>query len=164
MEGLTHINEEGYAKMVDVSEKEESIREAIAKGSIYMNKNTIMAIAEGRIKKGDVLSVAQIGGIMGAKSTSDIIPMCHNISIYGADLDFHIDENNNKIDIIATVRTVGVTGVEMEALTAVSIAALTIYDMCKAIDKEMVISDIHLAKKTGGKSGDFYFNKGNICS
>lgn len=164
MENLTHINEEGYAKMVDVSEKEESIREAIAKGSIYMNRNTIMAIVEGKIKKGDVLSVAQIGGIMGAKSTSDIIPMCHNINIYGADLDFHIDENNSKIDIIATVRTVGVTGVEMEALTAVSIAALTIYDMCKAIDKEMVISDIHLVKKTGGRSGDFYFNRGNICS
>lgn len=164
LENLTHINEEGYAKMVDVSEKEESIREAIAKGSIYMNRNTIMAIVEGKIKKGDVLSVAQIGGIMGAKSTSDIIPMCHNINIYGADLDFHIDENNSKIDIIATVRTVGVTGVEMEALTAVSIAALTIYDMCKAIDKEMVISDIHLVKKTGGRSGDFYFNRGNICS
>lgn len=164
MERLTHINEEGYAKMVDVSEKEETIREAIAKGSIYMNRNTIMAIVEGKIKKGDVLSVAQIGGIMGAKSTSDIIPMCHNINIYGADLDFHVDENNSKIDIIATVRTVGVTGVEMEALTSVSIAALTIYDMCKAIDKEMVISDIHLVKKTGGRSGDFYFNKGNICS
>ena len=164
LESLTHINEEGYAKMVDVSEKEETIREAIAKGSIYMNRNTIMAIVEGKIKKGDVLSVAQIGGIMGAKSTSDIIPMCHNINIYGADLDFHVDENNSKIDIIATVRTVGVTGVEMEALTSVSIAALTIYDMCKAIDKEMVISDIHLVKKTGGRSGDFYFNKGNICS
>ena len=149
--------------MADVSEKEESIREAIAKGSIYMNRNTLMAIIEGRIKKGDVLSVAQIGGIMGAKSTSDIIPMCHNINIYGADIEFNIDENNSKVDIIATVRTVGVTGVEMEALTAVSIAALTIYDMCKAIDKEMVITDIHLVKKTGGKSGDFYFNRGNIC-
>ncbi len=164
MEGFTHINDQGYAKMVDVSEKEESIREAIAKGSIYMNKNTIRAITDGRIKKGDVLSVAQIGGIMGAKSTSDIIPMCHNINIYGADIDFKPDENNNKIDIIATVRTVGVTGVEMEALTAVSVAALTIYDMCKAIDKEMVITDIHLIKKTGGKSGDFCFNRGTMCS
>ncbi|MCK9216931.1 MAG: cyclic pyranopterin monophosphate synthase MoaC [Firmicutes bacterium] len=162
LEGFTHINEEGYAKMVDVSEKEESIREAIAKGSIYMNRDTLMAIIEGKIKKGDVLSVAQIGGIMGAKSTSDIIPMCHNINIYGADIEFNIDENNNKVDIIATVRTVGVTGVEMEALAAVSIAALTIYDMCKALDKEMVISDIHLVKKTGGKSGDFHFNRGNF--
>lgn len=157
MERLTHINEEGYAKMVDVSEKEESMREAVARGSVYMKKGTIKAVADGKIKKGDVLSVAQVGGIMGAKSTSDIIPMCHNINIYGADLDFKIDEENCKIDIIATVKTYGVTGVEMEALTAVSIAALTIYDMCKAIDKEMVISDIHLVKKTGGKSGDFHF-------
>lgn len=167
MERLTHINEEGYAKMVDVSEKEESMREAVARGSIYMNKETMKAIIEGKIKKGDVLSVAQVGGIMGAKSTSDIIPMCHNINIYGADLDFRIDEENCKIDIIATVKTYGVTGVEMEALTAVSVAALTIYDMCKAIDKEMVISDIHLVKKTGGKSGDFYFrdcNSRSTCS
>ena len=145
--------------MVDVSEKADSIREAVAKGSIYMKKETIKAIVDGRVKKGDVLSVAQIGGIMGAKSTADIIPMCHNINIYGADLDFKIDEDNFKIDITATVKTVGVTGVEMEALAAVSISALTIYDMCKAIDKEMVISDIHLVKKTGGKSGDFIFNK-----
>jgi len=167
LERLTHINEQGYAKMVDVSEKEESMREAVAKGSIYMKEGTIKAVIEGKIKKGDVLSVAQIGGIMGAKSTSDIIPMCHNINIYGADLEFSIDEDSCKIDITATVKTVGLTGVEMEALTAVSVAALTIYDMCKAIDKEMVISDIHLFKKTGGKSGEFKFdltNKKNTCS
>ncbi|HCJ56362.1 cyclic pyranopterin monophosphate synthase MoaC [Lutispora sp.] len=164
MERLTHINEKGYAKMVDVTEKEESLREAVARGSIYMKKETIRAVSEGKIKKGDVLSVAQVGGIMGAKSTSVIIPMCHNINIYGADLEFNIDKENCKIDIIATVKTYGVTGVEMEALTAVSIAALTIYDMCKAIDKEMVISDIHLVKKTGGKSGDFYFRDlGSKC-
>lgn len=154
---LTHINEKGYAKMVDVSEKEESIREAIARGSVYMKRETLKAIAQGTIKKGDVLSVAQVGGIMGAKSTSDIIPMCHNINIYGADIDFKIDEDNCKLDIEAVVRTVGLTGVEMEALTAVSVAALTVYDMCKAIDKFMVISDIHLVRKTGGKSGDFSF-------
>lgn len=167
MDRLTHINEKGYARMVDVSEKEETLREAVARGSVYMKKETIRAIIEGRIKKGDVLSVAQVGGIMGAKSTSDIIPMCHNINIYGADLDFSIDEDKCKIDIIATVKTYGVTGVEMEALTAVSIAALTIYDMCKAIDKEMVISDIHIVKKTGGRSGDFYFSgadRKNSCS
>jgi cyclic pyranopterin phosphate synthase len=166
VERLTHINEKGYAKMVDVSEKDESVREAVARGSVYMNKETIRAVVEGKIKKGDVLSVAQVGGIMGAKSTSDIIPMCHNINIYGADLDFKIDEENCKIDITAVVKTCGVTGVEMEALTAVSVAALTIYDMCKAIDKEMVISDIHLVKKTGGKSGDFYFRNPlrNTCS
>lgn len=154
---FTHINDKGYAKMVDVSEKEESIREAVARGSVYMKRDTLKAIAEGRIKKGDVLSVAQVGGIMGAKSTSDIIPMCHNVSIYGADIDFFADLENSKIDIEAVVKTVGVTGVEMEALTAVSIAALTIYDMCKAIDKFMVISDIHLVHKRGGKSGEFNF-------
>jgi cyclic pyranopterin phosphate synthase len=156
---FTHINDKGYAKMVDVSEKEDSMREAIARGSVYMKRDTLKAIAEGKIKKGDVLAVAQVGGIMGAKSTSDIIPMCHNINIYGADLEFKIDMDNCKLDIIAVVKTVGATGVEMEALTAVSIAALTVYDMCKAIDKFMVISDIHLVRKVGGKSGDFEFNK-----
>lgn len=156
---LTHINEKGYARMVDVSEKEESVREAVARGSVYMKRETLMAIAEGRIKKGDVLSVAQVGGIMGAKSTSDIIPMCHNVNIYGADIEFKMDAENSKLDIEAVVKTVGVTGVEMEALTAVSVAALTIYDMCKAIDKYMVISDIHLVYKSGGKSGVFNFGE-----
>lgn len=157
--GLTHINEQGYAKMVDVSEKEDSIREAIARGSVYMKRDTLKAIAEGKIKKGDVLAVAQVGGIMGAKMTSDIIPMCHNINLYGVDIEFKADLENCKLDIEAVAKTVGVTGVEMEALTAVSVAALTIYDMCKAIDKFMVISDIHLVRKTGGKSGDFNFDQ-----
>jgi cyclic pyranopterin phosphate synthase len=154
---FTHINNKGYAKMVDVSEKAETIREAVARGSVYMKKETLKAIAEGKIRKGDVLSVAQVGGIMGAKSTSDIIPMCHNVNIYGADIEFKADVENSKLDIEAVVKTVGVTGVEMEALTAVSIAALTIYDMCKAVDKYMVISDIHLVHKIGGKSGEFNF-------
>lgn len=162
---FTHINEQGYAKMVDVSEKEDSMREAIAKASVYMKKDTLIAIAEGTIKKGDVLSVAQVGGIMGAKSTSNIIPMCHNINIYGADIEFKFDMENCKLDIIAVVKTVGVTGVEMEALTAASVAALTIYDMCKAVDKYMVISDIHLVRKTGGKSGEINFqNNSNIVN
>ena len=156
---LTHINEKGYARMVDVSEKEESVREAVARGSVYMKGETLKAIAEGKIKKGDVLSVAQVGGIMGAKSTPDIIPMCHNINIYGADIEFQVDVENSKLDIEAVVKTVGVTGVEMEALTAVSVAALTVYDMCKAIDKFMVISDIHLVHKRGGKSGEFNFSE-----
>lgn len=160
--GMTHLNEKGYARMVDVSEKVDSTREAIARGSVYMNKVTLQAIIEGSIHKGDVLSVAQIGGIMGAKMTSSIIPMCHNINIYGADLEFKIDFENSKIDIEAVVKTIGATGVEMEALTAVSVAALTIYDMCKAIDKFMVISDVHLVRKTGGKSGDFFFEKKEI--
>lgn len=152
---LTHINEEGRARMVDVSEKAETKREAIAAGSVYMKRETLERIREGTIKKGDVLSVAQVGGIMGAKNTPHIIPMCHPIMITGCDISFNLDFEKCKVDITATAKTVGQTGVEMEALTAVSIAALTIYDMCKAIDREMVISDIMLLKKTGGKSGLF---------
>ncbi|MTK11381.1 MAG: cyclic pyranopterin monophosphate synthase MoaC [Clostridiaceae bacterium] len=152
---LTHINEQGRAKMVDVSEKEDTAREAIAVGSIYMRKETLERIKEGGIKKGDVLSVAQVGGIMGAKNTSNIIPMCHPINISGCDISFKLDFENLKIDIEAAAKTVGKTGIEMESLTAVSIAALTIYDMCKAIDREMTISNIMLVKKNGGKSGLF---------
>ena len=152
---LTHINEQGRAKMVDVSEKEDTAREAIAVGSIYMKKETLERIKEGGIKKGDVLSVAQVGGIMGAKNTSNIIPMCHPINISGCNISFKLDYENFKIDIEAVAKTVGKTGIEMEALTAVSIAALTIYDMCKAIDREMTISNIMLIKKSGGKSGLF---------
>ncbi|WBW99745.1 cyclic pyranopterin monophosphate synthase MoaC [Oceanirhabdus sp. W0125-5] len=154
-DGLTHINQEGRAKMVDVSEKSETKREAVASAKIYMKKETLERIKEGTMKKGDVLSVAQVGGIMGAKKTSDIIPMCHPIMISGCDISFNLDFENNKVDIIATTKTIGQTGIEMEALSAVSIAALTIYDMCKAIDKEMIISDIKLLKKTGGKLGTF---------
>lgn len=150
---LTHINEEGRAKMVDVSEKDETKREAVAIGSIYMKKETLDKIKEGTIKKGDVLSVAQVGGIMGCKNTSSIIPMCHPIMITGCDISFNLDFNKCKVDIKAIVKNVGQTGVEMEALTAVSVAALTIYDMCKAIDKDMVIADMMLLKKSGGKSG-----------
>lgn len=152
---LTHINEQGRAKMVDVSEKEDTSREAVAVGSIYMKKETLERIKEGGIKKGDVLSVAQVGGIMGAKNTSNIIPMCHPINISGCNISFKLDFENYKIDIEAAAKTVGKTGIEMEALTAVSIAALTIYDMCKAIDREMTISNIMLIKKSGGKSGLF---------
>lgn len=150
---LTHINEEGRARMVDVSEKSDTTREAVAVGTITMKKETLDRIKKGSISKGDVLSVAQVGGIMGAKSTPQIIPMCHPIMISGCDISFKIDSENNKIQITAATRTFGKTGVEMEALSAVSIAALTIYDMCKAIDREMVISDIMLLKKSGGKSG-----------
>lgn len=152
---LTHINEEGRARMVDVSDKPVTDREAIAKGSIHMKKETLLRIKEGTIKKGDVLAVAQVGGIMAAKSTSHIIPMCHPIFITGCDISFNLDFDKSNVDILATVKNNGQTGVEMEALTAVSTAALTIYDMCKAIDREMVISDIMLMKKSGGKSGLF---------
>lgn len=150
---FTHFNEKGRAHMVNVSEKDDTKRIAVARGTIKMKKETISLIKEGLIKKGDVLSVAQIGGIMGVKKTSDIIPMCHNIFITGSDINFNIGEN--EIEIEATVSTVGKTGVEMEALTAVTTAALTIYDMCKAVDKDMVIENVHLVKKTGGKSGEY---------
>lgn len=150
---FTHFNEKGRAHMVNVSEKDDTKRVAVARGIIKMKKETVSLIKEGLIKKGDVLSVAQIGGIMGVKKTSDIIPMCHNIFITGSDINFNIGED--EIEIEATVSTVGKTGVEMEALTAVTTAALTIYDMCKAVDKEMIIENVHLARKTGGKSGEY---------
>ncbi len=150
---FTHFNESGRAHMVEVGHKDITKREAIATGKISMRKETLEKIREGLIKKGDVLSVAQIGGIMGAKKTSDIIPMCHNIFLSGTDINFQFLSDG--IGVEATIKTEGKTGVEMEALTAVSIACLTIYDMCKAIDRDMEISDIKLMKKTGGKSGDY---------
>lgn len=150
---FTHFNEYGKAKMVDVSEKNETKRVAIAKGSIKMKPETIQMIKNNKMKKGDVLSVSQIGGITGAKKTWDIIPMCHNIFLTGSDIKFTVLEN--EIEVEATVSTVGKTGVEMEALTAVSTAMLTIYDMCKAVDKDMVIGNIRVMKKIGGKSGEY---------
>ncbi len=153
MDKLTHFNESGRAHMVEVGEKDETSRTAIARGKITMKDETLQTIKDGLIKKGDVLSVAQIGGIMGAKKTSDLIPMCHNIFLTGADIRFNFIPNG--VEVEAEVRTTGKTGVEMEALTAVSIACLTIYDMCKAIDKDMEIQDIMLIKKTGGKSGAY---------
>lgn len=153
--GLSHINEEGRARMVDVSEKGDTQREAVAVGSIYMRRETLEKVGDGSIKKGDVLAVAQVAGIMGAKQTSNLIPMCHPIMICGCDINFKLDFEKCKIDIKAVTRTVGKTGIEMEALSAVSTAALTIYDMCKAIDREMYITDIALVRKSGGKSGLF---------
>lgn len=150
---LTHFNEYGRARMVEVSDKDDTLRVAEAKAFIRMKEETIKAISGGEIKKGDVFSVAQVAGIMGAKKTSDIIPMCHPLMLSGVDLDFCVEIDG--VELTAIVKTLGKTGVEMEALSAVSIAALTIYDMCKAIDKEMVIENIRLIKKQGGKSGDF---------
>ncbi len=150
---FTHFNSSGRAKMVDVGEKKDTDRLAVATGSVRMKKETADMIRSGGMKKGDVISVAQIGGIMGAKRTSELIPMCHNIFISGVDMEFEILEN--EIKIRATARTCGKTGIEMEAMTAVSIAALTIYDMCKAVDREMVIGEIMLVRKSGGKSGEF---------
>ncbi len=152
---LTHINDQGRAKMVDVSSKEDTLREAVAYGSVYMKRETLERIKEGAVKKGDVLSVAQVAGIMASKKTSDIVPMCHPIMISGCDISFNLNFEENKVEISSTVKNTGQTGVEMEALTAVAAAGLTIYDMCKAIDREMIISDIMLMKKSGGKSGTF---------
>ncbi|GLI54650.1 cyclic pyranopterin monophosphate synthase accessory protein [Propionigenium maris DSM 9537] len=147
---LTHFNENGRARMVDVGDKRETKRTAVARGYIQMAEVTLETIKNGGIKKGDVLSVAQVAGIIGSKKTWDLIPMCHNILIDGADISFEMGED--RIWVEAQVKTTGKTGIEMEALTAVSIACLTIYDMCKAIDKRMVIGDIKLIRKTGGKS------------
>ena len=158
---LTHFNEEGRARMVDVGGKTITERVAIASGQVYLKPETMHLIIEGNIKKGDVLAVAQVAGIMGAKKTSDIIPMCHPLLLTNVDIAFNeIIEPDPKtglccIHINATVKVTGQTGVEMEALTAVSIAALTIYDMCKAVDREMFFTNIGLIQKSGGKSGTF---------
>jgi cyclic pyranopterin phosphate synthase len=141
--------------MVNVGEKEDTSRVAVARGSITMKPETLQRIKDGKMKKGDVLSVAQTAGIMAAKSTASVIPMCHNIMITGIEMDFILDEENSAIHIEACASTVGKTGIEMESLHAVSVAALTIYDMCKAVDRGMQITDIRLVKKSGGKSGDF---------
>lgn len=160
MDKLTHFNESGRAHMVEVGAKEDTKRTAIATGKITMKKETLERIKTGNIAKGDVLAVAQVAGIMAAKKTSDLIPMCHNIFLTGANINFDFIENGIKVE--AEVNTTGKTGVEMEALTAVSIACLTIYDMCKAIDKDMIIDDIKLIKKTGGKSG-VYMRQENVA-
>jgi len=152
---LTHFDEKGRARMVDVSHKDETQRIAVAKGRIIMKPETLALIKEGRIAKGDVLGVAQVAGIMAAKKTSDIIPMCHPLPMTSAKLDFDIIEPNI-VEIVGVIKITGKTGVEMEALTAVSVAALTIYDMCKAVDKTMTIENIYLSEKLGGKSGHFF--------
>lgn len=151
---LTHFNEQGRARMVDISGKESTVRTAVAVSKVTMNPATLEAIREGRIGKGDVLAVAQIAGIQGAKKTSDWIPMCHPLALTGVDIRFH-DNGVDELQIEVTVKTEGKTGVEMEALTAASAAALTIYDMCKAMQKDMIIGPTMLNSKSGGKNGDF---------
>lgn len=152
---FTHFNESGRAYMVDVSEKPKSERVAIAVGRVFVNKETFALIKNGGMKKGDVLTTAQIAGIMGAKKTHEIIPMCHPIMINGIDMNLTLNKKDLSIDIEAKVKCTEKTGVEMEALTACSIACLTVYDMCKAVQKDMIISDIKLMEKTGGVHGDF---------
>lgn len=155
MADFTHFNEQGRAKMVDVGEKVPSRRTAVASGRVLVNRETFSRIQSGGMKKGDVLTVAQIAGIMGAKHTPDLIPMCHPILMDGIDLNLRLDETDCAVEITATVSCDGRTGVEMEALTAVSTAALTVYDMCKAVQKDMTITDIRLVQKTGGIHGDY---------
>lgn len=152
---FTHFNNDGRAKMVDVGAKKDTQRKAVAKGFIKMAPETLNMILENRAKKGDVLAVAQIAGIMAAKNTYNIIPMCHNISLTGIDISFEIYKDVSTIGVESKISTFGKTGAEMEALTAVSVACLTIYDMCKAVDKQMVIQDIQLLNKSGGKSKNF---------
>ncbi len=154
MSDLTHF-EDGKAVMVDVSDKDVTTRTAIARGTVTMNETAFEKLSSGTSKKGDVLGVARIAGIMAAKKTSDLIPLCHPLSLSKVTIDFTLDESSRQVALEATVKTDGKTGVEMEALTAVSVSTLTIYDMLKAVDKAMEISDIALHHKTGGKSGDF---------
>ena len=141
--------------MVDVTEKGETVRVATARGTVRMKPSTLELIEQGRVAKGDVLAVAQVAGIMAAKRTPDLIPMCHPLAITGVDMRLELNREESSVEISATVRLAGRTGVEMEALTAVSVAALTVYDMCKAVDREMIIDQIRLMHKTGGKSGEF---------
>lgn len=155
IEKLTHFDAKGQAIMVDVTHKEETSRTAVAKGRIRVSPETLQAIAEGTAKKGDVLGVARVAGIMAVKRTSELIPMCHPLMLGKCSVDFRLDREQCEVEAICTASLKGQTGVEMEALTGVSVALLTIYDMCKAIDKRMEITGIHLAKKTGGKSGLF---------
>ena len=159
MDKFTHFDDDGKAVMVDITEKNVTERTAVATGEIVMNKETLEAVKKGNIKKGDVLGVARIAAIMAVKQTQTLIPMCHNILLTNAKIEFSFDDEENRILIKATVKTTGKTGVEMEALTMVSIAGLTIYDMCKSMDKSMVIGEIRLVEKHGGKSGDWIKNE-----
>ena len=155
MSDFTHFNDQGRAKMVNVGEKPITQRVAVAAGRVLVNEHTFSLIRSGGMKKGDVLTVAQIAGVMGAKRTPELIPMCHIVQVEGIDLELHLDEERHSVEITASVCCDGRTGVEMEALTAVSTAALTVYDMCKAVQKDMTITDIRLLSKTGGVHGDY---------
>ena len=154
---FNHFDHKGIARMVDVSGKAETCRTAVAEGVIRVSREVMDAVCGRKVRKGDVLTVAQVAGIMGTKKTSELIPMCHPLSLNNAEISFEIREEEGEIRACCRASAEGKTGVEMEALTGVSTALLTIYDMCKAIDKRMEITGIHLVKKTGGKSGDFYY-------
>ena len=153
MAELTHFDRDGKARMVDVTDKAASERVAVAAGAVYLRPETLALIQDGGVKKGDVLSVARLAGIMGAKRTPDLIPLCHPLALTSVTLDLTLDPERNAVDITATCKVTGKTGVEMEAMTAVAVAALTVYDMCKAVDRGITIGDIRLTNKSGGKSG-----------
>jgi cyclic pyranopterin phosphate synthase len=155
MTKLSHLDDQGRARMVDVSDKEVTNRIAVARASVHMRPETLALIRRGKVEKGDVFSVARVAGIMAAKKTSELIPMCHPLNITSVKIELTANDDPARVEIEASVRVSGKTGVEMEALTAVSVAALTIYDMCKAVDREMTLSDIRLVEKSGGKSGTF---------
>jgi cyclic pyranopterin phosphate synthase len=155
MAKLSHLDDQGRARMVDVSAKEITDRIAVARGTIHMKPETLDLILKGKVEKGDVFSVARVAGIMAAKKTPELIPMCHPLNITSVKIELTPQDNPSRVDIEAVVRVSGKTGVEMEAMTAVSVAGLTIYDMCKAVDREMSIGQIELVKKSGGKSGTF---------
>lgn len=161
---FTHFDDQGHALMVDVGEKADTRREAVARGSIFMSHDCLLKVMEGTMAKGDVLGVARVAGIMGAKRTADLIPLCHVLNLTKLTIDFSIREETNEIQAVCTARTTGKTGVEMEALTGVNIALLTIYDMCKAVDKTMEMGNIFLEHKSGGKSGDFHNPRGGSGS
>jgi cyclic pyranopterin phosphate synthase len=155
MAELTHFDAKGKSRMVDVSDKDETERVAVAAGSVVMAPDTMKLITEGGVKKGDVLSVARLAGIMGAKKTPDLIPLCHPLALNSVEVDLVCDPERNAVDITATCKVMGRTGVEMEALTAAAVAALTVYDMCKAVDRGMRITEIRLVHKSGGRSGTY---------
>src|SRR5919109_1111900 len=159
MAKLSHLDEQGRARMVDVSDKEVTSRIAVARGSIHMRSETLELILAGRVEKGDVFSVARVAGIMAAKKTPELIPMCHPLSITSVEISLTPEKNPARVEIEAVVRVDGKTGVEMEAMTAVAVAGLTVYDMCKAVDREMSMGEIRLIKKAGGKSGTFIRNE-----
>lgn len=155
MSAFSHLKSEGGVTMVDVSEKSDTVRTAVAAGRVLLGREAFEQVRDEKIRKGDVLTIAQIAGIMGAKATSDLIPLCHHVNIQGVDVELTLGDEDHAVEVRAFAKSIGPTGVEMEALTGVSIACLTVYDMCKSISKEIVIQDIRLLAKTGGQSGDF---------
>jgi molybdenum cofactor biosynthesis protein MoaC len=152
---LSHVNPLGGVHMIDVTEKPDSVRTAVAAGRVFVGPEAFQLIRENQIRKGDVLTISQIAGIMGAKQASRLIPLCHDVALKGIDIDLSLNEERQSVDIRSFAKSHGPTGVEMEALTGVSVAALTVYDMCKSVSKEISITDIHLLAKTGGQSGDY---------